>query len=308
MMMFKASIIIPVYNNPEELRLTIQSILRQTMLAEHLEVLVVDDGSEVDMKAIVEEFSDKIHIKYFYQEDKGFRPGVARNIGIREANGELCVFLDCGVILTSSCLEEHFHLYQENGNKIVIIGYIYGNDISSDLDEMRQIIDTHQSDEASKIMEKKGMLDGREDLYLEFGGVLSKWPAPWIVLWSLHFSVPTSFLRENEIYFDEFFNTWGCEDNDFGIQLQNHKAHYILGRNAKAIHYPPKVRSYDKLKKDKGFIDNFRKNQQYVMNKYPDNYAVKLWVEVGYKEVNRILIDNIKTTGQNTDFFNEREL
>ena len=107
MMAKKLSIVIPVYNNPEELRLTLGSIARQDFPLEDLEVLVCDDGSHLDMKAVGEEFSGFFTVRYFWQEDQGFRPGTARNMGIRAAQGALCVFLDCGVIVTSGCLSEH---------------------------------------------------------------------------------------------------------------------------------------------------------------------------------------------------------
>ena len=100
----KLSIVIPVYNNPEELRLTLGSIARQDFPLEDLEVLVCDDGSHLDMKAVGKEFSGSFSVRYFWQEDQGFRPGTARNMGIRAAQGALCVFLDCGVIVTA---EEH---------------------------------------------------------------------------------------------------------------------------------------------------------------------------------------------------------
>jgi glycosyltransferase involved in cell wall biosynthesis len=296
--MFKVSVIVPVYDNPDELRKTLEALTNQTMPPESFEVLAVDDGSSLDMKAVLEEYDGRLSFRYFYQEKRGFRPGMARNMGIRAADGELCLFLDCGVIPLQNCLEEHFALYRANGEASVIIGYIYGNDTHSDLNEMREIIDHRAPDESAKVMTEKGMIESRENLYGEFGDSLSEWPAPWVALWSLHFAVPTRFLIDNEIYFDEYFTTWGCEDNDFGIQLQQAGGIYVLGRSARAIHYPAEVRSYDRLKRDPNFHDNFHRNQEYVVAKYPDNRAVRLWNEEGYRKVNRILLNE---KGQGAD-------
>ena len=60
------SIIIPVYNNPEKLKLTLDSILAQKFPLEELEVLIVDDGSQIDMKSIAEEYADRISVRYFW--------------------------------------------------------------------------------------------------------------------------------------------------------------------------------------------------------------------------------------------------
>lgn len=284
------SVIIPVYNSTAELRKTLNALLIQTMPSEHFEVIVADDGSSIDMKSVIREYQTKLTIRYFWQEDKGFRPGTARNMGIKFAKGKLCVFFDCGVIPTGGCLEEYYRRYQETGERVVLIGYIYGNDIYSDTSEMRAIIDTHNPNEAVRIMDEKNMCDGREKAYLEFGDRIAAWPAPWTVLWSLHFAVPTMFMRKNNIYFDPYFNAWGAEDNEFGIQLQNQGAVYILCRSAKAIHYPAEVRSIDKLKDDDKFAMNFVRNREYIVSKYPENRAVKIWHEEGWIKVNRILL------------------
>ncbi len=277
--MKKISVIIPTYNNPKELCLTLDSILPQRFPLKDLEVLVADDGS--DMRATVEPYANQLDVKYFWQEDKGFRPGSARNMGIRAAEGKLCLFLDSGVIVTSSCLEEHWRLYQENGEKLVIIGYIYGNDLKSDLDEMRQIIDTNDPDDAAAVMARKNMLDGRERDYAQLGDELFAWPAPWLVLWSLHFSVPTAFLRGNNIYFDDYFCTWGCEDNDLGIQLHEKGGKFLLARDAQAIHYPAKMRSYDRLHNDPDFRAGWLKNKEYLKGKWSGHPIVELWLTQG---------------------------
>lgn len=286
--MKKLSIIIPVYNNPRELRLTLDSVAGSSFPLGELEVLVCDDGSSPNLGSVAEEYQDRFSVRHFWQEDKGFCPGTARNMGIRAAKGSLCVFLDSGVVLTSECLAEHWRLYQEHGEKLVEIGYIYGNDLTSDLDEMREIIDHNSPDQAAAIMEARHMLDGRERDYAPCGDDLSRWPAPWIVLWSLHFSVPTAFMRENQVYFDEFFHTWGCEDNDFGIQAHEKGAKFVLARNAKAIHYPARVRSYDRLHNDPDFRAGWLKNKEYVRSKWAEHSIVQLWLTEGGYAVKKL--------------------
>ena len=282
--MKKISIIIPVYNKVEELRITIASILNQTLPIADLEIIVADDGSSEDIKAVTEEYTNHVLIKYLWQKDDGFRPGAARNMGIYAAEGEVSVFLDCGVILTTNCLEEHYRLYQQYGEKLVVLGYIYGCDTYSDLEEIRVIIDGHTPDEAADIMEENKMLDGRdcEGCYWQvLGDDLTKWPAPWVALWGGHFSASTRFLHDNNICFDEHFKTWGCEDNELGIQRENAGCIFVVGRKARAIHYPAKERSYDILHTNKTFRNNYKNNRQYIAKKYPNNKTVQIWAAQG---------------------------
>ncbi len=284
----KISVIIPAYNNPKELRLTIDSIIGSDFPLDQVEVLVCDDGSRPSLLPVAEEYSQRLYVRHFWQEDKGFRPGTARNMGIRAAKGELCLFLDSGVIVTSGCLSEHYRLYQQHGTKLVAIGYIYGNDLTSDLEEMREIIAKNTPDRAAEIMAERNMLDGRERDYAMCGDQLWRWQAPWIVLWSLHFAVPTEFMRKNEIYFDEFFNTWGCEDNDFGIRLHSAGGKFVLARDARAIHYPAKVRSYDRLHNDSDFRAGWLKNKAYLKEKHKDHPIVQLWLGEGGLAVKKL--------------------
>ena len=69
------SIIIPVYNRPEEIDDLLNSLTRQTYV--HFEVIVVDDGSSIPCEPVVNAYNDRLRIRYFYIENSG--PGLARN-------------------------------------------------------------------------------------------------------------------------------------------------------------------------------------------------------------------------------------
>ncbi|MBS2212128.1 glycosyltransferase family 2 protein [Carboxylicivirga mesophila] len=84
------SIIIPVYNRPLELKRAIQSVLNQTY--QNFEILVVDDGSEEDLKLVCDSFNDKRIL--FFRNEKHINANVARNRGIQEAKGEYIAMLD----------------------------------------------------------------------------------------------------------------------------------------------------------------------------------------------------------------------
>ena len=85
---FFVSVIIPVYNGAGFLAQTITHVLQQNY--HPLEIIIVDDGSTDETAEIAAQFSDKI--RYFYQENKG--PASARNLGIKQAQGNIIAFLD----------------------------------------------------------------------------------------------------------------------------------------------------------------------------------------------------------------------
>jgi len=89
------SIIIPVFNRPDELRELLQSLAAQT--DKDFEVIVVEDGSEKRSDGIIPQFSDSLDIRYFYKENSG--PGLSRNYGCERAKSIFFVFLDSDCVL-----------------------------------------------------------------------------------------------------------------------------------------------------------------------------------------------------------------
>lgn len=99
----KFSIIIAVYNRPEELDELLQSILRQNTEIE-IEVVVVDDGSDKRSNSIVKKHIDAIDIKYCFKKNTG--PGDSRNFGMERASGDYFVILDSDCMLPDHYMDE----------------------------------------------------------------------------------------------------------------------------------------------------------------------------------------------------------
>ena len=93
----KYSIIVPVFNRPDEVDELLESLCQQTVKG--FEVLIVEDGSQRDCKAVVDKYSDKLDVKYFMKPNSG--PGQSRNYGAERANGEWLIILDSDVVLPS---------------------------------------------------------------------------------------------------------------------------------------------------------------------------------------------------------------
>jgi glycosyltransferase involved in cell wall biosynthesis len=83
------SVIIPVYNRATALKSAIASVLAQT--CPDFEIIVVDDGSADNPRAVVESFGDS-RILFITQANAG--GGAARNTGIDRAQGRFTAFLD----------------------------------------------------------------------------------------------------------------------------------------------------------------------------------------------------------------------
>lgn len=84
----KISVVIPTYNRARFLKEALESVFSQTVADR--EIIVVDDGSSDETRAVLEPFRDRI--RYLYQENAG--GAAARNRGIAAARGEWVAFLD----------------------------------------------------------------------------------------------------------------------------------------------------------------------------------------------------------------------
>src|SRR3989338_2963268 len=109
------SVIIPVFNGACYIKGAVESVFGQT-LRDH-EIIVVDDGSTDDTKAVLGPWMADGRIRYIYQENKGLAG--ARNTGLKAAKGEFLKFLDCDDILYPEILERQVaHLKDKPGNVI----------------------------------------------------------------------------------------------------------------------------------------------------------------------------------------------
>lgn len=91
----KYSVVIPVYNRPEELDELLRSLVNQTF--QNFEVIVVEDGSTISSKEICTRYESVIPLKYLVKENTG--PGSSRNFGFTHARGNYLVVFDSDCIL-----------------------------------------------------------------------------------------------------------------------------------------------------------------------------------------------------------------
>lgn len=97
----KYSIIVPVYNRPDEVDELLQSLTTQT--TSDFEVVIVEDGSSLPCEDVCQRYSDKLDIHYFNKPNSG--PGQSRNYGAERAHGDYLLVLDSDVVLPEGYLK-----------------------------------------------------------------------------------------------------------------------------------------------------------------------------------------------------------
>ncbi len=97
----KYSIVIPVYNRPDEVDELLSSLLSQSF--QDYEVIVVEDGSKITCREVCDKYTGKLCLSYFMKPNSG--PGQSRNYGAERANGEYLLILDSDVVLPKDYLQ-----------------------------------------------------------------------------------------------------------------------------------------------------------------------------------------------------------
>ncbi|MBP5386550.1 MAG: glycosyltransferase [Prevotella sp.] len=97
----KYSVIIPVYNRPDEVDELLQSLTTQT--ERDFEVVVVEDGSTIPCKKVCDGYAGALNIRYFSKPNSG--PGPSRNFGAERAQGEYLIILDSDVVLPENYMK-----------------------------------------------------------------------------------------------------------------------------------------------------------------------------------------------------------
>lgn len=177
------SVIIPTYNRALLLKKAIESVLSQTY--QDFELIVVDDGSNDSTPNLISNF--KTRIKYIRQDNKG--PGSARNLGIKNSDGEFIAFVDSDDWLDKEKLDIQ-------------------------LQEMRQN-PSHLVSHTEEIWYKNGKLLNQKKKHKKFRGYIFEKCLPLCVV-----SMSTVMIRRELFdkvgFFDETMRC--CEDYDFWLR------------------------------------------------------------------------------------------
>jgi glycosyltransferase involved in cell wall biosynthesis len=105
------SIIVPVYNRPNEINELLESLTKQDF-SHDFEVLIIEDGSTIKSDIIVEKYKSQLNIKYFFKENTG--AGASRNFGMQRASGNYFIILDSDVLVPKQYLFEVSKALKQN--------------------------------------------------------------------------------------------------------------------------------------------------------------------------------------------------
>ena len=97
------SLIIPVFNRPDEIRELLESLLHQSYDKSY-EIVIIEDGSVTTAKSVIEDYKGSLNITYLFKDNTG--PGDSRNYGMQRAKGNYFIILDSDCVIPVNYLEK----------------------------------------------------------------------------------------------------------------------------------------------------------------------------------------------------------
>lgn len=219
-----ASVIVTTYNRPRALRAVLTALGAQSR--RDFEVLVADDGSRDETRAVVQELQDSVPgaVRHVWHEDRGFRAAAIRNRAAEIATAPLLCFLDGDCVPMRSFVDAHVRNASPDlitrGSRVLL------SQSFTDLCEQGSVT-LHQLDKrtlrahcrSGDINRASPFRSGLLDRIRVWTSMLR--PRDWKLLRGCNFAVSRSaFVAVRG--FDEQFEGWGYEDSDLCIRLMNH--------------------------------------------------------------------------------------
>lgn len=213
------SIIIPTFNRKATLKKCLNALFNQSHPQSEYEVMVVDDGSTDGTEGVIKSRKKSAPgaLKYLRQAHKG--PAAARNLGIRNAEGEIVLFIGDDIIADKRLIEKHIKFHSSHPEEnIALLGYVTWSK------ELKVTPFMHWLEKGGPQFAYWRLKDGEEVSYQYF--------------YTCNLSLKRKFLLENGL-FDEDFQYAAFEDTELGYRLQEKDLRIIFNRDAIGCHFHP---------------------------------------------------------------------
>ncbi|MBU90188.1 hypothetical protein CMO94_01495 [Candidatus Woesearchaeota archaeon] len=269
------SVIIPTYNNKEDLNLALKSLFTQRCRKSVFEIIVVDDGSSDGTSDEVANWQKNYaNIKYCHQSDKGFRAGQARNLGAKYASGKVLIFLDDDSVVPENFITSHMKVLK---NADVVLGYnaSYGSKKEYNKEEIISKLNGK-----NKINELHIIPEFRHNIFID---PLQNNSIKNEKIWKVFGAGANVSIRKtlfDKFKFDNDFVGWGEEDIELGYRLAKNNHKIIFCNSIISYNIGQKKEIHPFLSKER-FISSI-KNQLLMYKKHPYD-EIREYIEERYE-------------------------
>lgn len=211
------SIVIPTYRRPAILKACLEHLEKQTIVNQ-LEVIVVNDGHDPETESVVNGKTWMMPV--MYKEVPKSQQGVARNVGVKDATGDIVIFINDDILLDPNACAMHLSMHSKHPHAAVL-GFTEWDPAVGITPVMRWLDETGWQFAYGKLGEYAG----------------KEIPAEWQhrVTYASHVSVPREIALSTP--FPENLTEYGWEDIVWGAEIQKKNVPLLYEPSAKALHH-----------------------------------------------------------------------
>ncbi|MER6018249.1 glycosyltransferase family 2 protein [Streptomyces anulatus] len=232
----KFSIVIPYKQRLDNIRAVFTSLAEQTLDPSGFEVVVGSMEYDPRFVALCAEFTDRLRIVSVLTADE-WNTSQARNLGIRNATGQVVVVLDADVALAPTALRNLWERYYQHGQNVCVQGQVLGYDavLDDDITEVEsQPFDAYRAGLADLDAVDRAQCDPRWSA--EYAAAFARFP--WAFVRTGLMALPTATIRRHGLLLDEGFRGWGAEDQEWGLRISRTGTPILLGQGVHGVHLP----------------------------------------------------------------------
>jgi glycosyltransferase involved in cell wall biosynthesis len=281
----KYSFVIPTYNNCKNLLKTLDCLIQlDSYPAFSYEVIVVDDGSTDDTYAAAIEYKAELDIQVLHiKRDKYSCRARARNLGWRNAKGDIIVFIDSDILVKCSHLKELDRYFFENENALIIGCRIHMQQEAKqcDISSGKIFSDNQFKNETYNNIDYRYVVFSAES----FNGnaILD----PWLHAYSCNIAIRKEWLIKTN-GFDENIRNWGLEDIELAYRFHQLGVKILINPYLEVLHQNS-YECHDDINIRKNRLEGYRDNINYFLKKHPQAL-------LGYEDPLHLLIYGKKYT------------
>lgn len=236
-----ASVIIPVYNREDHLKLCLENLSVQDISANQYEIIVVDDHSSDQSASVASTFPNVTLVTLTGDDDRG--PSHARNRGLNVSTGEIVIFIDSDILVGRDFISNHLKYHNKSSNTVVLGAR------------------RHLKDSETKIREDSKP-DSREVLLKSYSQDINFLSAPWSICYTCNVSLDANLAKYN--MFNNDFKGWGIEDIEWGFRLHKSNVNWLFSTSTVGYHI-----YHDRSMNDERF-KKWKQNYRFFLSLHPE--------------------------------------
>ena len=250
------SVIIPAFNNPEYVKITLLSLKAQKTSLSEWEILLIDDSYEFCMNEFAKWDFPQLRV---INKEHGGRAD-ARNFGIKNAKGKIIVFIDSDIIVEKDFIQRHYNHHKSNIERVVLgdVRHIEADNFK----KVKEIVAVDSWDIAQlfKYVKKDAYINLSELVFINSS---IAYEIGWICCLFSNCSVPKVAFESSGI-FDKEFTGWGLEDIELGYRFKKKGIKFLYDKNLINYHL-------DHIADGNSMLSDMSSNIKLFYKKHPED-------------------------------------